>query len=321
LRSASSQPVLERSAPPTGTAPLGGSRGRRAARERLVAGGFLFPALFGLGVFVLWPMVQDVAVSLRDERLTSTEAPFVGLANWRRLFDDGSLTAALELTLLYTVVTVGVSVALALCLALYLHERPWLRRIVSTAIVLPIATSLIIASVSWRLIFDVTGGLNQFLGSLGIGGLNWLNEPSPAKGVIITVGIWAQTGFALLLYQAGLARVPSSLPQAARLFGVGRGMRFKLHLIVPLLHRTTTVVIIVSTLIALRAFDQVYALTHGDPYGTTRTLAFLAWQQSFVFFNLGQGAVTATVLVGLVLLVVAIESLLLRRAGRARPVD
>lgn len=294
---------------------------REMRSDRVVGLAFLVPALAGLGLFVLWPMAHDVFVSLHDRRLTSPESPFVGLDNWRSSFDDGSLAASLKLTLLYTLVTVVISVGLALCLALYLNDRPWLRRIVSIAIVLPIATSLIIASVSWRLIFDVTGGLNQVITALGFSSHNWLNEPASAKGVIMVVGIWAQTGFALLLYQAGLARVSPSIFQAARLYGVGRGIGFKIHLIVPLLHRTTGVVVIVSTLIALRAFDQIYALTHGDPYGTTRTLAFLAWQQSFTFFNLGQGAVTATLLVGVVLVIVAAESLLLQRIGRARPVD
>jgi ABC-type sugar transport system permease subunit len=266
-------------------------------------------------------MGQDVVVSLHDKRLTSTEEPYVGLDNWRRMLDDGTLVDSITLTLAYTVITVGVSVVFALCLALFLHDRPWLRRIATTIIVLPIATSLIIASVSWRLIFDVSGGLNQALEWLGLDGPNWLNEPTPARAVIMVVGIWAQAGFALLLYQAGLARVPPSLLQAARLYGVGRGLRYKLYLVVPLLHRTTGVVLVVSTLIALRAFDQIYALTHGDPYGTTRTLAFLAWQQSFVFFDLGLGAVTATVLVGLVLIVVAVETAMVWTLRRIRPID
>jgi multiple sugar transport system permease protein len=266
-------------------------------------------------------MGNDVFVSLHDKRLTSTEEPYVGLDNWRRVLDDGTLIDSIALTLVYTLVTVGISVVLALCLALFLHDRPWLRRTVTTLIVLPIATSIVIASVSWRLIFDVSGGLNQALEWLGLDGVNWLNEPTPARAVIVIVGIWAQAGFALLLYQAGLARVPPSLLQAARVYGVSRGFRHKLHLVVPLLHRTTGVVLIVSTLIALRAFDQIYALTRGDPYGTTRTLAFLAWQQSFVFFDLGLGAVTATVLVGLVLAVVAFEIALVRTMRRVRPIE
>ena len=202
---------------------------------------------------------------------------------------------------------------MGLALALALFDRHWSRRLVGTFVVLPIATSLVISSAGWRLIFDSNGALNEILRAVGIEGHNWLNEPDTAKAAIIVVGIWAQTGFALLLYQAALSQLPPSIIDAARVFGCWRGILVKARLIVPLLHRTTGVVVIVSTIVALRTFDQVYTLTHGGPYGATRTLAYYSWEQAFSFFDLGSAAVSSSVLVALVLIVTGVEVLVLRR--------
>jgi multiple sugar transport system permease protein len=289
------------------------SERRRRWREGSLGALLLVPPGVMLVVFFLGPMVANVLISFHDRRLTTTASPWVGWRNWERLFADGTLGDAVVLTVIYSVVTVVVSVALGLALALYLLDRPMMRRIVATLVVLPLATSLVIASVGWKLVFAETGVLNEALGWIGIAGPNWLNEPTPAKAVIIVVGIWSQAGFALLLYQAGLASIPSSTIDAARLYAVWRGFAWKWRLIVPLLSRTTVVVVVVATTIALRSFDQVYALTKGGPAGATRTLSYLVYQDSFVFFNLGRGAAAATLLVLMVLLAVGVQFLLLKR--------
>ncbi len=258
-------------------------------------------------------MIANVVISFHDRRLTTSSDPWIGLANWSQLLKDGALGGAFTLTLVYTVVTVTVSVLLGLSLALFFIDRPMLRRIVGTLVILPLATSLVVASVSWKLLFDFYGAFNEVLGWLGIGAVSWLDVPFTGKVVIIVVGIWAQTGFALLLYQAGLSRVPSTTLDAARLFAVWRGLTWKVRLIVPLLARSTIVVVVVSTIVALQSFDQIYALTQGGPAGATTNLSYLSYELSFNFFNLGEGAAASTLLVALVVLVVGLQFLLLRR--------
>lgn len=308
---------LKRAVTPAAPRPAAADR-RRRNRDRWLGALLLVPPGIMLVVFFLGPMVANVLISFHDRRLTTTASPWVGWRNWERLFADGTLGDAVVLTVIYSFATVVVSVALGLALALYLMDRPAMRRIVATLVVLPLATSLVIASVGWKLVFAESGVLNEALAWIGVQGPNWLNSPTPAKIVIIVVGIWAQTGFALLLYQAGLASVPSSTIDAARLYAVWRGFAWKWRLIVPLLSRTTVVVVVVATTIALRSFDQVYALTKGGPAGATRTLSYLAYQDSFVFFNLGRGAAAATLLVLMVLLAVGVQFLLL---GRMRKVE
>jgi multiple sugar transport system permease protein len=288
----------------------------RPRREALLAWLLLAPAAAALLAFVVIPMLWGVAVSFQDRRLTGSDTEWVGLDNWSRLLEDGTLRATIGFTLLSTVVVVATSALLGVALAVALLDRPWLRRVVGTLVVLPIATSLVVSSAGWRLLFDIQGGLDQLLGAVGIDGPNWLNETAWAKLAIVVVGFWAQAGFALLLYQAALSQLPPSLVDAARVYGCWRGVRHKARLVLPLLHRTTAVVVIVSSIVALRTFDQVYTLTAGGPYGETRTLAFATWEQAFRFFDLGSAAVTSTLLVLLVLLVTAAEVLVLRRIAR-----
>jgi len=278
----------------------------------------LAPALTMLAAFVLVPMVLNVVISFQDRTLTTPEWDWVGLDNWRLLLEDGSLRSVVQFTALYTAVTVTGAVALGLACALALFDRPWLRRVVGTLILLPLATSLVIAAAGWRLVFDLAGVLNEALRAIGVDGPNWLNEPRPAQAAVIIVGLWAQVGFSLLLYQAALAQVPGSLVDAARLYGSWRGIAVKARLFVPLMRRTTVVCVVISTIIAIRAFDQVYALTQGGPFGESRTLAYLSWEQSFQFFNLGAGAAASSALVALVLVVTALELAVLGRTRRRR---
>ncbi len=284
-----------------------------AARDARFGLVLVAPAVLGVALFVIWPMIDAVRISFFDRRLTTRDAPFEGLSNWQSILSDPAFLSSLGFTAIYTVLTVIGSVVLALVLALSLIDRPLLRRIVGPLVLLPTATALIVASVGWRFVFDLRGALNRVLGVVGIERINWLGEEGTARAVLIIVGIWGMTGFALLLYQAALANVPGEGFDAARVFGRWRGIRNKATLIAPLVGRTTLVATVVSTIITLRAFDHILALTMGGPNGTTENLAYLAWQRSFRFYDLGEGAAASTVLMLLVFAVAGVELVLMRR--------
>jgi len=291
------------------------TRAALVRRDRTIGVTLLVPAVIGLGLFVVWPMIDAVRLSFYDRRLTSREAEFEGLGNWVSIFNDPAFISSLGFTALYAVSTVTVSVALALALALAFVDRPVSRRLVAPLVLLPTATALIVASVGWRFVFDLRGVLNRLLGLFGVERINWLTEEGSARAVLILVGVWSMTGFALLLYQAALNSIPAEVFEAARVFGRWRGIGNKLSLIAPLVSRTTAVAIVVSTIVTLRAFDPILALTEGGPTGSTENLAYLAWQRSFRFYDLGEGSAASVVLVALVLLITGAELLVLRRTA------
>lgn len=287
---------------------------RRRIPDSLVAGALVLPTLVLLGSFVLGPLVGNIYVSAHDRRLITRTAPFIGAENWSQVLSDPDLWAAARFTFVLTAILVIVIVAGTLSLALCLHDRPVVKRFVAPAVVLPAATSLAIAAVSWRLIFGIDGPVNEVAGVLGIHGPNWLHEQLPARLVVVVVGAWADAGLIFLLFSAALSRLPSTLVDAAQVFGRWHGVAHKLRLFVPLLGRTVAVAVVLATVSALQSFDAILLLTNGGPVGATRTLAFLAWERSFRFYDLGEGAVIATVLSVVIFVITAAEGVWLRRA-------
>ncbi len=287
---------------------------RRRLPDWLVAGVLVVPTLAVLATFVLWPLVGNVFVSLYDRRLTMRSSPYIGLENWRQVLGDPDLWAAARFTFVVTAILVVVIVAGTLSLALALHDRPLVRKFVAPAVVLPVATSLAIAAVAWRLIFGISGPVNQVAGLMGVSGPNWLHEELPARVVVLVVGAWADAGLIFLLFAAALSRLPRTLVDAAQVFGRWHGFGHKLRLFVPLLNRTVAVAVVLATVAALQSFDAILLLTDGGPGGATRTLAFLAWERSFRFYDLSEGAVAATVLSVVIFAITVAEGAWLRRA-------
>lgn len=301
------------SAPPT---PASRTIARERRTDGLLGVALLLPAAAGLGLFIVWPMADAVRLSFFDRRLTSRDAPFEGFDNWVAVLGDPAFAASLAYTSTFAVASVVVGVGLALALALALTDRPMLRRVVAPLVILPTATSLVVAAIGWRFVFDLRGALNQVLGVVGIERINWLGEPATAQFVVILVSVWGSAGFSLLLFQAALSAIPTETIEAARLFGRWRGVVNKLVYIAPLVGRTAIVAVVVATIVALRAFDVILVLTAGGPSAATENLAYLAWQRSFRFYDLGEGAAASTVLTVLVLVITAIELLALRRLAR-----
>jgi multiple sugar transport system permease protein len=291
---------------------------RERLNDRMLGLVLVLPAFAGLVAFVVWPMIDALRTSFYDRRLTSRDAPFEGFDNWISIAHDPAFISSLGFTAIYAVATVTVGVGLALFLALVLVDRPWLRRIVGPLVLLPTATSLVVAAIGWRFVFDLRGVLNRGLELLGIERINWLDDPVTARLVLVFVGIWGITGFAMLLYQAALSAIPAEVFEAAKVYGRWRGTRNKVVFIAPLVSRTTIVAVVVNTIVALRAFDPIVALTEGGPESSTENLAYLAWQRSFRFYDLGEGSAASTVLVVLVLVITAAELLVLRRLASQR---
>lgn len=285
-------------------------------QEKWLGAAVLAPAAIALVAFVMWPMIDAIRLSFFDRRLTSREAPFEGFSNWLAVASDPAFAASLWFTALLAVSSVVIGVGLAVTIALALADRPRLRRVVAPLVILPAATSLVVAAIGWRFVFDLRGVLNRSLELFGIERINWLGEPATAQFVVVLVTVWGSTGFSMLLVQAALGALPAPLIEAARSFGVWRGVVNKTVYIAPLIGRTIMVATVVATIVALRAFDAIVALTEGGPQNATENLAYLAWQRSFRFYDLGEGAVASTVLALVVIVVTVAELVVLRRLSQ-----
>ncbi len=274
-----------------GRGPLGGE-----AKRRLTIIGFLIPALTILGLFVFWPMLSALRLSFTDASGFGREE-YVGFDNYLRVFTDPQILGAMGNTVLYTVLFTPIAVVVALSLAMALNSPSLpLRGVFRTWLFLPFIVSLAVAAFAWQYLLDPQVGLiNYWLQTFGIRIGNVLQDPVLAMPTVVLVAVWKNFAFYMIVFLAGLQEIPGSLYEAASIDGAGPWSRFK-NVTLPLLNNTTGFVLIIATIAALQAFDQIYVLTGGGPYRSTQTVVMQIYQSGFKDLELGFASALSYVL-------------------------
>jgi multiple sugar transport system permease protein len=279
-------------------APLGGRRGgaRGERRRTLTALAFLAPALVILGAFVAWPMLSALRLSFTDSSGFGAEQ-WVGLDNYVRVFTDPDILASVLNTLWYTVLFTPTAVIVALLLALVLNSPALpFRGFFRTALFLPFIVSFAVAAFAWSYLLDPRLGLlNHWLQSLGVQLGDVLEDPALAMPAVALVAVWKNFGFYMVIFLAGLQDIPTSLYEAARMDGAGAWRRFA-NVTLPLLSNTFAFVLIFALIASLQAFDQIYVMTGGGPYGHTQTIVMEIYESGFRKLDLGFASALSYVL-------------------------
>ncbi|MGW3560535.1 carbohydrate ABC transporter permease [Streptomyces sp. NPDC000963] len=294
-----------------------GAAARARRRDAAVRVAFLAPAAAYLLLFLGRPLVDNVTTSLRsftaDSFLTGG-APFTGAENHLLLLRSEEFRRALSTTALYTAGSLAAQFVLGLGLALFFHRRFPLARPVRALMLLPWLMPLVVTGTVWRWMLETDGGVvNGVLRALHLvrTGVPWLTGTDEALLSAVLVNTWVGVPFATALLYGGLQGIPRQVHEAALLDGAGPVRLFR-YVTWPLLRPTAGVVLVLGAVYTLRSPDVVLVLTGGGPAGATRTLAALAYEQSFQELDFGRAAATGNVLV-LVSLVLALLHL---RAGR-----
>jgi multiple sugar transport system permease protein len=247
-------------------------------------------------------------------RLSFTDASgfgkeeFVGVDNYARVFSDPDILNAVGNTLLYTALFTPTAVIAALALALVLNNpRLPFRSFFRTALFLPFIISLAVAAFAWSYLIDPQVGLlNYWLGGAGIRLGNVLEDPVLAMPTVVMVAVWKNFGFYLVIFLAGLQDIPGSLYEAARVDGAGPWSRF-VNVTMPLLSNTLAFVLIFAMIAALQAFDQIYVMTGGGPYGHTQTIVMEIYESGFRNLELGFASALSYVLLIATLLLSVVQ--------------
>ncbi|WEK12835.1 MAG: sugar ABC transporter permease [Candidatus Microbacterium phytovorans] len=300
----SATPAVARYVPPS---PLGG-RGPLSARlrRRLTILVFLIPAVTILSAFVFWPMISALLMSFTNANGFRTPE-FIGLENYLAVFTDEQVLRSMGNTVLYAALFTPTVVITALLLALALnHPRLPLRGMFRTLLFVPFIVSLAVAAFAWQYLLDPQIGLaNYWLRGLGLQIGNVFQDPALAMPAVALIAVWKTFPFYMIVFLAGLQDIPPSLYEAARVDGATAWARFR-HITVPLLGNTTGFVVVIATIAALQAFDQIYVLTGGGPYRSTQTVVMQIYQSGFKDLDLGFAAalsyvlLVATLILGLV---------------------
>jgi raffinose/stachyose/melibiose transport system permease protein len=233
---------------------------------------------------------------------------FVGLDNFKKIFQTSELTGALVNTLILAFGFLIFTNILGLLFALALNRTLKSRFVLRTLLFMPVVIAPIAVSYIWKFIFAFNGPLNQTLGAIGLKSWqhDWLGDPDLALWCVLAVMVWQSVGFCMVIYLAGLATVPVDIEEAAVLDGAGVVKRFR-HITVPMIQPSIAIATTLTLIQGLRVFDQVLALTAGGPAGSTQTLGTEVYQQAFVFNNFGFGASLALVLSVLILIFTVIQ--------------
>ncbi|WP_374976430.1 carbohydrate ABC transporter permease [Microbacterium trichothecenolyticum] len=274
-----------------GRTPVGSSR-----RTSLIALAFLAPALVILLVFVAWPMLSALRLSFTDASGFGQEE-YVGFDNYVRVFTDPDVLQAMGNTAYYALLFTPSAIVAALLLALLVnHRRLPGRGAFRTVLFLPFIVSLAVAAFAWSYLLDPQIGLlNHWLRVFGIQLGNVLQDPALAMPTVALVAVWKSFGFYLVIFIAGLQEIPGSLYEAARVDGATAWQRFR-HITLPMLSNTLAFVMVVALIAALQAFDQIYVMTGGGPYGTTQTVVMEIYTSGFKKLELGFASALSYVL-------------------------
>ena len=249
----------------------------------------LSPMLVALGVFFVYPLLSAVRTSFYEWDLL-TPARFIGLDNYRAILSSGELFSSLGTTLLVSIIVVAGSLGLGLGLALAVHRPGRLAALARSAVFSSYVVSWVSVGVLFLWIFDADAGVvNQLLGSVGIAKVKWLTSTAMAPITVALIVLWKVTGYAMVVFLAGLSGLPPEMQEAAALDGAGPWARLR-HVTLPLLRPTAAFVATTSLIASFQLFDVVRLLTQGGPVRSTTVLVYAIYEQLFRDLRVGRAS-------------------------------
>lgn len=251
------------------------------------------PAFILFALFVLAPTIGNVLFSFTNfDGLSLEKTKWIGLDNYLRALSDDftDLGQALRITLLFAVLVTTIQHGLALALSVLVNMKLRLRTFYRATIFLPNILGVVVVGLIWTLMFDpYSGPINLLLNKFG-GDSALLGDLQIALYLVIFVTIWANVGFAMILYLAGLQGIPEELYEAGRMDGTTRWSEFR-HITVPMLRPIITINLMFSIIGTLNVYDIIIVLTNGGPSNSTRTIGMYIFRS--LTDGLSQGYISA----------------------------
>ncbi|MDQ2784376.1 MAG: sugar ABC transporter permease [Chloroflexota bacterium] len=293
--------------------PMSRARSRGAVRMRetqmtLVSLLYLLPSLVAFTVFVFYPVVKSVWISLHaDNPFGGTSSVYVGLDQYKNALSSPDYRNSLKITLLYTLYTVPVGLAVALLLAVMANLRLRAISIFRVAFAITIGVSVAAGAVIFALLYNPsTGVLNYFLTRVGLPPIQWLTHTNTALWAIAIGTIWLGLGFNFTILLSGLQGIPEELYESARIDGAGAARMF-FNVTLPLLSPTLFFVSVISVIAAFQSFAQIDVLTKGGPAGSTNVVVYSIYRDAFFNFHSAYASAQAVILFIILLILTGIQ--------------
>jgi raffinose/stachyose/melibiose transport system permease protein len=278
---------------------------------------WVLPAVMLLVVFVYYPIVDNIRLSLFSWSAFSAKPTFVGLDNYRTAAADPVFWRSLLNNTLFAVTSlvfqVGFSLVLAAVLEEFVHQR--LRGILRTIYFIPAVISITVSGILFSFIYNPQIGLlNSALSAVGLDSWThaWLGEQGTAMWSIIAMSQWQSFGYTAVLFVVAIQRVPREFYEAAKVDGAGPVRSF-FTVTVPLVREMTTLIIILTISGAFLVFNEVMVMTAGGPSNTSQVLGTWLYRNAFMNDDMGYAAAIATVIFVITFVIAAAQLAVSRR--------
>jgi multiple sugar transport system permease protein len=270
---------------------------------------FVAPALAVIVLFFYLPVAAGLVLSATDCDIYAIASldnlRWIGLDNYRRLFDDPRFWVALRNTGVFVVFGGTLSVATSFAAALAVSARlVRYRAVFRTVFFAPVVTTLVAVAVVWRYLYHPR---------LGLTSIDWLGDPRWVMPALIVMAVWKNFGFNMVIFLAGLQAIPERLYEAARLDGASAPQQLR-YVTLPMLVPTTVFVLLMTAIGHFQLFAEPYVMTRGGPGDASLSVVLLMYEQGFRWWNMGYAAALAFVLFAIILALSALR-LVGRRAA------
>jgi len=274
---------------------------RISMRQRRMLAGYLFisPVVLGYLIWVAGPMMIAIWLSLTDWDLLRPPH-FVGLENYRTMFQDDLFWKSLRVTFYFTLVSVPLSLVLSFAVAMLMNVRVRGIAFFRVLFYMPSIVPAVANAVLWVWVLNSEFGLlNVLLRWLGLPKVLWLQDPAWAMPSLIVMSLWA-IGGAMVIYLAGLQGIPQHLYDAAEIDGANAWHRFR-HVTIPMMSPVIFFNLVIGLVAALQTFTQGYLITQGGPENSTLFYGLYIYRRAFTDFKMGYAAALSWVLFAIVL--------------------
>lgn len=284
-----------------------GVRPRSRRKGSFIAWTLVAPFLFFYGVFLIYPAIQVVFLSLTNSDIAG-QGTFIGLQNYIALIHDQDFWGSVGHTIYFVLLTVVPNTAAGFFLALLVVRLNRLRLPILGAFFLPFILPVSVVTTAALWILDTNFGIVNYLFGTSV---SWFQDPTWAMPAVAVVTIWWTVGFNMLLFIAGLQNISRDLYEAAALDGANAFQQF-ISITCPLIWPITSLVLILQLIAQFKIFDQVYLLTQGGPYNSTVVVLLYMYRQAFQQNRGGYASAVAIVLVMIMLVISALQFRLLQ---------
>ncbi|NLI22925.1 MAG: sugar ABC transporter permease [Clostridiales bacterium] len=262
---------------------------------------FISPMLVGYTLFVLLPIAATLVISLTDWSLISKPS-WVGLDNYRALFQDGEFYVVVRNTLYFTALLLPSNLAVCLGLAWLLKDRFRGVGLFRTAVFTPVVTSVVVWGIVWKYIFQTDNGIiNVALRMIGVQGPHWLFTSALAIPIVAFVTLVKGLGMNMVILIGAMQDVPAFYYEAARLDGASGWRQFR-SITLPLIAPSIFLVTIMTVIGSLKVFGQIYSLTGGGPGNSSYVFVYYIYQQAFRFYEFGYASAISAILFLIILI-------------------